>query len=174
MDKLNFEIIGKMERGEITPTDEQVKQVMRPFILAVATRHKNQGLSKVELISAGEKGMLEAWHNYGAHRDVRLVAYSVWYIRTAMEAMIAKAHTFLPVKQPFYVKVVKDAKTLISVGDIHHICRVFDTAVPMLECDLTLLIKDRLKADSVETMTADQFRELHSKIAESNGNIEFV
>lgn len=39
MDKLNFEIIGKMERGEINPIDEQVKKVMRPFILAVATRH---------------------------------------------------------------------------------------------------------------------------------------
>lgn len=87
---LNLEIIGKMERGEINPTDEQVNKVMRPFIQAVATRHKNQGLSRAELISVGEEGMLEAWHNYGAHRDVRLVAYSVWYIRSAMEKKIAE------------------------------------------------------------------------------------
>lgn len=174
MDKLNFEIIGKMERGEINPTDEQVKKVMRPIIQAIANRHKGEGVSKDELHLAGGDGAVKAWHRYGAHREWRFIPYSVWYIRTAMVEKIAEAQTFSPVKQPFYVKVVKDGKTLISMGDIHHICRVFDTAVPMFERDLTLLIKDRLKADSVETMTADQFRELHSKIAESNGNIEFV
>lgn len=81
--------ILRVNRGEVTLTDEQVKVEFHAFVRAVARRRQNQGLTMDELIEAGNKGLLEAWHSFDPAKGIRFVPWAVFFIRTAMENAIS-------------------------------------------------------------------------------------
>lgn len=54
------------------------------FVVSVAKRHQNKGLSLDELIEAGNKGLAMACERYDASRGFKFVCYAVWWIRQTM------------------------------------------------------------------------------------------
>lgn len=76
-----------IESGVKNLSDEQVKQQFHPFVESVARRQKMKGnpLSIEEMISLGEKGLMEAWNKYDPAYGCKFVPYAVLFVRKAME-----------------------------------------------------------------------------------------
>lgn len=78
------------------------------------------------------------------------------------------------VENPLYVKACVGDKVILSCGPLDYICDTFGVAHPLFAKNLTLFIKQRLKADSVERLTKKQWVMEKSKIADSGGNVIFL
>ncbi|HID32408.1 MAG TPA: sigma-70 family RNA polymerase sigma factor [bacterium (Candidatus Stahlbacteria)] len=58
------------------------------FVVQVAKKFQNQGLSLLELIIAGNYGLVKATANYDERRKVRFLTYAVWWIRKEIQSAI--------------------------------------------------------------------------------------
>ena len=76
-----------IESGVKNLTDEQVKQLFHPFVESVARRQLRGGnpTPMEELLTRGEAGLMEAWHQYNPESGCKFVSYAVWFIRQAMQ-----------------------------------------------------------------------------------------
>ena len=76
-----------IESGVKNLTDEQVKQQLHPFVESVARRQLRGGnpTPMEELLTRGEAGLMEAWHQYNPESGCKFVPYAVWFIRQAMQ-----------------------------------------------------------------------------------------
>ena len=83
----NLELVKNIESGVKNLTDEQVKQQFQPFVESVARRQLRGGnpTPMEELLTRGEAGLMEAWHQYNPGNGCKFVPYAVWFIRQAME-----------------------------------------------------------------------------------------
>lgn len=54
------------------------------FVVAVAKIFKGYGLSKEELISAGNRGLILAAENFDETRGFKFMSYAVWWIRQSI------------------------------------------------------------------------------------------
>lgn len=71
------------------------------------------------------------------------------------------------VKNPIYIKIVVDNRIFLTCGTMNSICDTFGIGRPLIPENLTLLIKSRVKADSVTKITRKQFAAEMSEISDS-------
>lgn len=60
------------------------------FVVAVALKYQNMGLTLTDLISEGNLGLMRAAQKYDAGRKVRFISYAVWWIRQAILQAISE------------------------------------------------------------------------------------
>ena len=60
------------------------------FVTAVAKRYANNNLSMVELIEAGNKGLVLAAENFDESRGFKFIPYAIWWVRQSIEKEIEK------------------------------------------------------------------------------------
>jgi RNA polymerase primary sigma factor len=60
------------------------------FVVAVALKYQNMGLTLTDLISEGNLGLMRAAQKYDANRKVRFISYAVWWIRQAILQAISE------------------------------------------------------------------------------------
>jgi RNA polymerase primary sigma factor len=63
------------------------------FVVSIAARYQNRGLSYAELISEGNMGLIKAIEKFDPDRDIKLISYAVWWIKQRiMFALAEKTH----------------------------------------------------------------------------------
>ena len=83
------ELANRIKAGDNSARDE-LAQANLLFVISVAMKYKNRGLSLAELISAGNMGLMTAVDRFDPSRGYKFISYAVWWIRQSILQSLAE------------------------------------------------------------------------------------
>jgi RNA polymerase primary sigma factor len=82
-------ILGaRAQRGDEEAVQELAKANLR-FVISVAKKYQNRGVSLTDLIQEGNVGLVTAARKFDPEQGVKFISYAVWWIRQAILASLA-------------------------------------------------------------------------------------
>ncbi len=67
------------------------------FVVKIASRYQNRGLSLSELISEGNIGLLKAIEKFDPDKDIKLISYAIWWIRQRIMLAVSEKSSLIRV-----------------------------------------------------------------------------
>jgi RNA polymerase primary sigma factor len=83
------ELAQRIHHGEEEALDKLVRSNLR-FVVSVAKKYQNQGVSLADLINEGNLGLIRAAHKFDETKGIKLISYAVWWIRQAILQALAE------------------------------------------------------------------------------------
>lgn len=91
------------------------------FVVKIAARYQNRGLTLAELISEGNMGLIKAIEKFDPDKDNKLISYAVWWIRQRILFALAEKTNIIrmPLGKANIANKIKAAKEKIfsETGD---------------------------------------------------------
>ena len=82
-------ILGaRAQKGDEKAVQELAKANLR-FVISVAKKYQNRGVSLTDLIQEGNVGLVTAARKFDPEQGVKFISYAVWWIRQAILASLA-------------------------------------------------------------------------------------
>src|SRR5512143_1920373 len=78
-----------IRKGEEEALDKLVRSNLR-FVVSVAKKYQNQGVSLADLINEGNLGLIRAAHKFDETKGIKFISYAVWWIRQAILQALAE------------------------------------------------------------------------------------
>ncbi|MBI4540577.1 MAG: RNA polymerase sigma factor RpoD/SigA [Gemmatimonadetes bacterium] len=78
----------RAQRGDEEAIRELAKANLR-FVISVAKKYQNRGVSLTDLIQEGNVGLVTAARKFDPDQGVKFISYAVWWIRQAILASLA-------------------------------------------------------------------------------------
>jgi RNA polymerase primary sigma factor len=75
--------------GNQEALDKLVRSNLR-FVVSVAKKYQNQGVSLSDLINEGNLGLIRAAHKFDETKGIKFISYAVWWIRQAILQALAE------------------------------------------------------------------------------------
>jgi RNA polymerase primary sigma factor len=75
--------------GDQESLDTLVRSNLR-FVVSVAKKYQNQGVSLSDLINEGNLGLIRAAHKFDETKGIKFISYAVWWIRQAILQALAE------------------------------------------------------------------------------------
>lgn len=109
--KKQIELARKAQQGDNVAKDKLINSNLR-FVVTCAKQYVGQGVPLVDLISAGNLGLVQALENFDPDRGYYFISFAVWYIRR--EILKAIYNTGRTIRYPitYITKVTKVKKAL--------------------------------------------------------------
>jgi RNA polymerase primary sigma factor len=79
----------RIHTGEEEALDKLVRSNLR-FVVSVAKKYHNQGVSLSDLINEGNLGLIRAAHKFDETKGIKFISYAVWWIRQAILQALAE------------------------------------------------------------------------------------
>jgi RNA polymerase primary sigma factor len=79
----------RIQCGDQAALDDLVRRNLR-FVISVAKKYRNRGLSLLDLIEEGNIGLMTAARRFDPDRGVKFISYAVWWVRQAILAALAR------------------------------------------------------------------------------------
>jgi len=79
----------RIRKGDEEALDTLVRSNLR-FVVSVAKKYQNQGVSLADLINEGNLGLIRAAHKFDETRNIKFISYAVWWIRQAILQALAE------------------------------------------------------------------------------------
>ncbi|MFP4521040.1 MAG: RNA polymerase sigma factor RpoD/SigA [Fibrobacterota bacterium] len=81
------------EKAHKKALDDLVMSNLR-FVISVARKYRNNGLSFLDLINEGNLGLYKAARKFNSDKNVKFISYAVWWIRQSIQkALFDQANT---------------------------------------------------------------------------------
>ncbi|RLC51301.1 MAG: RNA polymerase sigma factor RpoD/SigA [Candidatus Cloacimonadota bacterium] len=78
--KEEMELALRAKKGDKEAIKKLVQANLK-FVVKIASRYQNRGLSLAELISEGNMGLIKAIEKFDPKKDNKLISYAVWWIK---------------------------------------------------------------------------------------------
>ena len=79
----------RIRKGEEEALNKLVRSNLR-FVVSVAKKYQNQGVSLSDLINEGNLGLIRAAHKFDETRGIKFISYAVWWVRQAILQALAE------------------------------------------------------------------------------------
>ncbi|UCG86317.1 MAG: sigma-70 family RNA polymerase sigma factor [Gemmatimonadota bacterium] len=79
----------RIKEGCQLSLDKLVRSNLR-FVVSVAKKYQNQGVSLSDLINEGNLGLIRAAHKFDETKGIKFISYAVWWIRQAILQALAE------------------------------------------------------------------------------------
>ena len=89
------------------------------FVVTVAKKYRNRGMSFAELVSAGNLGLMTAVDRFDATRGFKFISYAVWWIRQAIHQALAEDSRTVRLPTNRISLLRKIARARQQLGDAH-------------------------------------------------------
>jgi len=83
------ELAKRIHDGDEEALDKLVRSNLR-FVVSVAKKYQNQGVSLSDLINEGNLGLIRAAHKFDETKGIKFISYAVWWIRQAILQALAE------------------------------------------------------------------------------------
>jgi RNA polymerase primary sigma factor len=171
-----FELARRIRTGDKAALDKLVNSNLR-FVVSVAKKFLNQGLSYMDLIAEGNIGLITAAKRFDERREFRFISYAVWWIRQAIQKAIAEQTNTvrLPInrsqqaqrmkrvsqklEQKHHRKVGEDEIAEEMSLDLRKMGQIRAASMPLVSLDQPLYDDDVTLADTLadpEDLTPDE------------------
>lgn len=67
------------------------------FVVKIASKYQNRGLSLSELIAEGNSGLITAIEKFDPDKDIKLISYAIWWIRQKIHLAVANSTSLIRV-----------------------------------------------------------------------------
>jgi len=100
-----FETLSREEEHELgirarNGDQEAMNKLIRAnlkFVVKIASRYQNRGLSLSELISEGNIGLIKAIEKFDPDKDIKLISYAIWWIRQRIMLAVSEKSSLIRV-----------------------------------------------------------------------------
>ena len=79
----------RIRAGDEEAMDTLVRANLR-FVVSVAKRYQNQGVSLADLINEGNLGLIRAAKKFDESKGIKFISYAVWWVRQAILQALAE------------------------------------------------------------------------------------
>ncbi|MFN2315716.1 MAG: RNA polymerase sigma factor RpoD/SigA [Gemmatimonadales bacterium] len=79
----------QIRTGDEESLDKLVRSNLR-FVVSVAKKYQNQGVSLADLINEGNLGLIRAAHKFDETKGIKFISYAVWWIRQSILQALAE------------------------------------------------------------------------------------
>ena len=83
------ELAIRAQNGDQEAFDKLVHANLK-FVVTVAAKYQNKGLSLAELISEGNVGLIKAIKKFDPSKNIKLISYAVWWIKQSILLALAE------------------------------------------------------------------------------------
>jgi RNA polymerase primary sigma factor len=83
------DLARRIRMGDEEALDKLVRSNLR-FVVSVAKKYQNQGVSLSDLINEGNLGLIRAGHKFDETKGIKFISYAVWWIRQAILQALAE------------------------------------------------------------------------------------
>ncbi len=83
------DLARRIRTGDGEALDKLVRSNLR-FVVSVAKKYQNQGVSLSDLINEGNLGLIRAGHKFDETKGIKFISYAVWWIRQAILQALAE------------------------------------------------------------------------------------
>jgi RNA polymerase primary sigma factor len=84
-----IDLARRIRTGDEEALDKLVRSNLR-FVVSVAKKYQNQGVSLSDLINEGNLGLIRAAHKFDETKGIKFISYAVWWIRQAILQALAE------------------------------------------------------------------------------------
>jgi len=86
----------KARNGDIDAMNRLIQANLK-FVVKIATRYQNRGLSLSELISEGNIGLIKAIEKFDPEKDIKLISYAIWWIKQRIMLAVSEKSSLIRV-----------------------------------------------------------------------------
>lgn len=79
----------RIRKNDQEALDKLVRSNLR-FVVSVAKKYQNQGVSLSDLINEGNLGLIRAAHKFDETKGIKFISYAVWWIRQSILQALAE------------------------------------------------------------------------------------
>ncbi len=89
--------LGKKARNGDPDAMNRLIQANLKFVVKIAARYQNRGLSLSELISEGNIGLIKAIEKFDPDKDIKLISYAIWWIKQRIMLAVSEKSSLIRV-----------------------------------------------------------------------------